>query len=151
MNDSTTLAPEPVLVERLVQQHGARWIDTGTVDDWAGGAGDRVLFFGGDPVRFPEVLDVAVVLPELQRQFGGRFTVGVVRREAEDTIAARYAAQRRPSLVFLRDGRYVGVIAGMLDWDDYLQRVAALLAAAPSRVPGVGIPVVAGGGQGACH
>lgn len=145
----------PPLVEALVSRHGATWVDLANVADWAAGPGDRVLFFHGDPIRFPECLDVAVVLPELQRHFGGRFVAGVVRREDEDAIAARYAVQRWPSLVFLRGGQYVGLVAGMLDWDVYLQQVGALLAAPPSRVPGVGIPVVAAGASAAsdrsCH
>lgn len=150
----TPASAEPALVERLVAQFGASWVDASNVDDWTNGPGDRVLFFGGDPIRFPEVLDVAVVLPELQRHFDRRdqrFAIGVVRRAGEDAIAARYAAQRRPSIVFVRGGAYVGAIAGMLDWDDYVRRLSTLLDAAPTRVPGVGIPVVASGAGGGCH
>ena len=62
--------PPPALVERLVHDFGARWVDEGTVDDWAAEGGDRVLLLAGDPVQFPEGLDVAVVLPELRRSVG---------------------------------------------------------------------------------
>jgi hydrogenase-1 operon protein HyaE len=142
-------AQEPPLVQRLVHQFGARWVSPATLDAFASQPGDQVLFFSGDPVRFPECLDVAVVLPELQRAFPGRFGVGVVLRQGEDEVARRYGAQRWPSLVFLRDGKYVATIAGMLDWTDYLARVADALAAPVSRPP---IPLLGAGAAGsACH
>lgn len=143
------------LVARLVCHHGAQWVDRDNHRAFAAGAGDRVLFFTGDAVRFPESLDVAVVLPELMaalRRPDGHapFTVGVVCRRDEDEIARAWAAQRWPSLVFLRDGGYVGAVAGMHDWVDYVARVRDLLAAPTTRVPGVGIPVVAASAAG-CH
>lgn len=145
-------AAVPALIARLVEQHGAAWVDGNSIDDFLAQSGDRVLFFAGDPVRFPECLDVAVVLPELQRVFAGRFQIGVARREDEDALARRFGSQRWPALIFLRDGRYVTTVAGMLDWDVYLARVTEALAMAPSRAPTIGIPVV-GSGTAApgCH
>lgn len=140
---------EPPLVCRLVEAHGARWVTPETLAEFAAQPGDQVLFFSGDPVRFPEGLDVAVVLPELQRSFPGRFGIGAVARAGEDAVAAAYGVQRWPSLVFLRDGRYVATIAGMLDWTDYLARVAEALDTAPRRPP---IPLAAAGGSASgCH
>ena len=43
--------------------------------------------------------------------------------------------------MLLKDGRYVGAIEGLRDWDVYLELLDGLLAAAPSRPPTVGIPV----------
>ena len=141
------------LIEQLVERHGAAWVDEQTVDAWKAGPGDRVLFFAGDPVRFPECLDVAVVLPELQRSFPGRFIVGVARREVEDAVARRFSSQRWPALMFWRDGQYVTVVAGMHDWDVYLKLIEQALAMPTSRLPGIGIPVVAAGsgGDSSCH
>jgi hydrogenase-1 operon protein HyaE len=131
------------LVARLVSQHGAQWVGLDTLETWLAGPGDRVLFFHGDALRFPEGVDVAVVLPELQRAFPCRFAIGVATRADEDTLAARFGANRWPSLLFLRDGQYVSLVAGMLDWTDYLARVAEALALPVRRTPGVGIAVVA--------
>ena len=139
---------EPPLVQRLVSDHGATWVTPEPLAAFAEQAGDRVLFFSGDPVRFPECLDVAVVLPELQRSFPGRFQVGVVRRDGEDEVARRYGAQRWPSLVFVRDGRYVATVAGMLDWTDYLARVAEALDTPTSRPP---IPLMGASSGPSCH
>ncbi len=136
------------LVARLVTHHGACWVDSATLDGFLAEPGDRVLFFHGDPVRFPECLDVAVVLPELQAAFPGRFSVGVVSREDEDAVARRFGATRWPSLLFVRDGRYVTVVAGMLDWTDYLQQVAQALTMPPSRPP---IALASAQASPSCH
>jgi hydrogenase-1 operon protein HyaE len=133
------------LIERLAEAHAR--VDIETVP----AAGEQVLLLAGDPVRFPEAVDVAVVLPELQRACGGRFAIGVVERKDEDAMARRYGVQRWPSLVFLRDGGYLDTIAGMHDWDEYLRLAAQALARSPSRPPGVGIAVVATGAAPACH
>lgn len=150
---TTTTLTDPAtgaapLVARLVEQHGASWVDRESLDAFLAVPGDRVLFFHGDPVRFPEGVDVAVVLPELQAAFPGRFSVGVVGRPDEDAVARRFGSTRWPSLVFLRDGRYVTTIAGMLDWADYLPRVAEALAMPSSRAP---IALVSGDAGPSCH
>jgi hydrogenase-1 operon protein HyaE len=149
----STDATLPPLVERLVAEHGASTIDTDSLERFVAQPGDRVLFFSGDPVRFPEGLDVAVVLPELQAAFPGRFEIGVVQRHCEEAVARRYGSQRWPSLVFLRNGEYVTTVAGMHDWTDYVERVGAALDMPASRAPTIGIPlVVAGSSTGAsCH
>lgn len=140
------------LVERLVEQFGATWVDETSIDAWAAQGGDRVVLFAGDPVQFPEGLDVAVVLPELQRSLPGRFQVGVVPRDREDAVARRFGSQRWPTLLFLRDGQYVTTLSGMHDWDVFVERVSQALAMPVSRAPTIGIPVVSATAGGAsCH
>lgn len=140
-----TLAGTPPLIARLVEQHGAVWLDADEAGANALAAltGDVVLLIAGDAQRFPECLDVAVVLPELLRAFPGRLRIAVAEAHSEDALARRYGATRRPSLVFLRGGQYVTTVAGMLDWDDYLAEVAHALQMPVTRAPGIGIPVVA--------
>lgn len=137
-----TVPSTPPLMQRLVDKFDACWVDDTSGNAFLEQAGDCVLFIAGDPVRFPECLDVAVVLPELQKQFADGFRVAVAVREAEDALARRYGATKRPSLVFLRDGQYVTTVTGMLDWDDYVRAVGLALTAPVSRVPGIGIPLV---------
>lgn len=139
------------LIERLVEQFGATWVDETSIDAWAAAGGDRVVLFAGDPVQFPEGLDVAVVLPELQRSLPTRFEIGVVPREKENALARRFGSQRWPTLLFLRDGRYVTTLSGMHDWDVFVERMAQALAMPISRAP-IGIPVVSATAGGAsCH
>lgn len=144
--------PHAPLVQRLARDFGATWVDENSVADWTAGGGDRVVLLAGDPVRFPEGVDVAAVLPELIKAFPQRFAVAVVPRDSEDAVARRYGSQRWPTLLFFRDGQYVTAIAGMQDWEVYLAGVAAALAMPPSRPPTIGIPVVSQtGGGSSCH
>lgn len=145
-----TLPSTPPLVARLVEAHGAAWVDAANCESVVA-QGNWVVFIAGDAIRFPECLDVAVVLPELQRHAGNAFRIAVATLQDEDAIARRYAAQRRPALVFLRDGNYVTNVSGMLDWDDYIKAVDDALAMPASRVPGVGIPVVSATAGSGCH
>lgn len=139
------------LVQRLARDFGAPWLDEHSVAAWVGGAGDRVLLLAGDPVRFPEGLDVAAVLPELMKAFAQRFSVAVVPRAHEDAVARRYGAQRWPTLLFFRDGQYITALPGMQDWEVYLQQVAQALSSPPSRPPTIGIPLVAQAPDSGCH
>jgi hydrogenase-1 operon protein HyaE len=149
---SDTTQVHAPLVQRLVREGAAVWVDESSVADWIAGGGDRVVLLAGDPVRFPEGVDVAAVLPELMKAFAQRFVVAVVPRESEDAVARRYGSQRWPTLLFFRDGQYVTAIAGMQDWDVYLSGVAAALAMPPSRPPTIGIPVVGQTAAGSsCH
>lgn len=159
MNDTTAMlvtpAPHsvasiPLQIARLVAQCGANWVNADNLDALLAQPGDTALFIPGDPLRFPEALDVAVVLPELQRSLKQRFRVAVAECDSEDALARRYGATRRPALVFLRDGQYVTNLSGMLDWDVYLVEVVRALALPVSRAPGIGIPLVAAG-AGACN
>lgn len=143
---------ESPLVERLARDCGATWVDDKSIDAWAALGGDRVVLFAGDAVRFPEGQDVAVVLPELQRAASRRFEIAVVPREKEDALARRYGSNRWPTLMFLRDGQYVTTLAGMHDWDVYVQEVERALAAPIARAPTIGIPVVsASATSSSCH
>lgn len=141
------------LVTRLVDRFGAHWVDRHNHDAFAAGSGTRVLFFSGDAVRFPESLDVAVVLPELQAALRShRFEVGVVVRIDEDLLARRWGSQRWPALVFVREGQYLATVSGMHDWTDFVARIQQAMQTLPTRAPGVGIPVVSAGAAGnGCH
>ncbi|MEW5881687.1 MAG: hydrogenase [Pseudomonadota bacterium] len=144
----------PPVVAKLASAPAAGWVDAGTLDDFLSVPGDAVLFIWSDPVRFPESLDVAVVLPELRAKFSDvtpRFRIGVVTAAAEDAIARRYGATRRPSLVFVREGSYVATIAGMHDWDDFVREVGLALEAPVSRAPRVPIVIAAHGTAPNCH
>lgn len=143
------MTPHP-LIERLLQQAACPAITTADLDLLLAQPGNMVLFCGGDPVQYPECLDVAVVLPQLQAAFPGRFRVAVASHELEPAMQTRYGFQRWPSLVILRDGQYVGTIQGMQDWSDYLQRMAELLDAPVTRAPSIGI-ALASATPSHCH
>lgn len=140
------------LFERLFAKHRFANIAGAEFDRFRPRAGHTLLFFSEDPGRFRETLDLAVILPELDRAFAGQFTVGVLLPEAARQIAPRYGFRRWPALVVLRDGAYVGAIDGLRNWDDYLGELATLLAAEPTRPPAIGIAVTtAGQSVGGCQ
>lgn len=143
-------APMHPLVRRLLELTSGVEVRPEDVEAFEAAGGDAVLFFGGDPVRFPEALDVAVVLPELIAAVGRPMHVGAVPREGEDAVARRYAVQRWPSLVFLRDGGYLGTVSGMQDWEPYVGALREVLAREPGKRPAPAIAIHAAGGP-ACH
>jgi hydrogenase-1 operon protein HyaE len=132
----------PVVVQRLVREHGARWIDRANLGELLQ-APVSVLFVVGDVVRHPEGLDVAVVLPELMRSFPERFVLGIARGADAEELAARFSVRAQPALLFFRAGAFVSAITGMHDWSVFVDKVRAALAAAASEVRH-GLPVVAG-------
>ncbi|MDD3528856.1 MAG: hydrogenase [Gallionellaceae bacterium] len=138
------------LLDRLAQTVGLVLKTEDDLDGWLAEPGNRVLFCGGNPVQYPECLDVAVVLPELLAIHRDRLQAAVLAPELEATAQARYGFNRWPSLVFLRDGAYLGTLSGMQDWIAYVARFCEILAAAPSRPPTVGIPVAAASST-SCH
>lgn len=138
------------LLDRLAQTVGLVLKTEDDLDGWLAEPGNRVLFCGGNPVQYPECLDVAVVLPELLAIHRDRLQAAVLAPELEAAAQARYGFNRWPSLVFLRDGDYLGTLSGMQDWIAYVARFCEILAAAPSRPPTVGIPVAAASSP-SCH
>ena len=128
-------------LSRLVSVHGVAEVGMAEFEDFVGGSGNSLLFFTGDPARYPESLDVAAILPELVKAFPNRFRVGLVRRESEVALQVKFGFGVWPALVFLREGGYLGVLTGMRDWDEYLAEIPALLAAPVSRPPSLGVAV----------
>jgi len=138
------------LIERLTIELGYPELDCDTVDEFTARHESCVLFFTEDPKAFQESNDVAVILPELVGAFDGRLVAAVVSRDAERILMKRYGITAWPTLVFLRHGAYLGAISRVQDWDYYLERIEAILAARPGKPPGVGIPVEGSAAPGGC-
>ena len=145
-------AVEYPLVAQLFWKHAFEEVTPATFAGWTQRPGRTVLLFIEDPGRSKETLDLAVIAPELVRAFPGRFRVGVLLPEAARELSVRYGFRSWPALVVLADGKYVGAIDGLRNWDEYLSELARLLDAAPTRPPTVGIAVRGGTeGGGTCH
>ncbi|CCE11064.1 Hydrogenase expression/formation protein hupG [Bradyrhizobium sp. STM 3843] len=116
---------------RAQRRGGLPEVDASNIDDFLAAAdragGVAVLFSAGDPVRFPEVLDVAIVLPELITAFQGRLHGAVIAREAEATLGERFGVRVQPSLIFCRGGETLGLIAKIQDWSVYVERISRLI------------------------
>lgn len=134
------------LIDRLMTELGYPEITLENHDAFVEQPGLNVLFFPGDPDTVKDATDVAVVLPELVAAFESRLNPGIVA----DTFGAgmklkrQYGFTHYPSLVFVRDGEYVGTITRIQDWGDYLAKISAMFTAPVRRAPGFSVPVVAG-------
>jgi hydrogenase-1 operon protein HyaE len=132
------------LIQRLLDDFGYPEVTLDSHAAFISQPGITVLFFAGDPKSFRETTDVAVVLPELVNAFQGVLTPGVIASDAERELQRHYGFPAWPALVFLRDGGYLGAIAGIQNWSEYLQQIDELIKAEVRRPPGFKIPVVAG-------
>ena len=136
---------EPPLVTRLVESLGATRLDEGSFDAFANAPGEAALFFTEDPARFREVLDVAVIVPELAAAATRRFRIGVLPPPLANARASTYGVRRWPALVFLRGGQWLGNVEGLRDWGEYLAAVNELLEGGVRPLPARVIPVAAAG------
>jgi hydrogenase-1 operon protein HyaE len=107
------------LIQRLYDDYGYPEVTLQTHDDFISQPGIAVLFFAGDPKLFRDTTDIAG--KALQQHYG-------------------FAAW--PSLVFLRDGGYLGCLTGIQNWSEYLQAISDLVVADVQQPQGLGIPVV---------
>ena len=145
-------ATEYPLIAQLFGKHGFAEVTKANFAAWTQAIGRSLLLFIEDPGRYKETLDLAVIVPELCRAFPGRFEVGVLLPDAAREIAVLYGFRRWPAFVILADGKYVGAVDGLRNWDEYLAEVGHLLDATPTRPPTLGIAVRGGGeGAGSCH
>ena len=134
---------KPPLIARLTNELGYPLADADNFDALVKKLPFAVLFFTEDAKRFPETLDVAVILPELIKKFPELSPV-VVDQGAEKALQGRYNFSIWPALVFLKEGRYLSAITKVQDWGVYCHEIPKILALEPRRDPGIGIPVVAG-------
>ena len=69
---------EPPLITSLVNLHGAARLDEASFGAFVATPGEAVLFFTEDPMRFREVTDLAVILPEIRAAASRPFRIAVL-------------------------------------------------------------------------
>ncbi len=139
------------LLERLRAQSKIILLDEDGLEAFVMAGGDGMVLFTQEPDQQPETWDVAVILPEVLKLTGDRLRAAIISPDLARKEKARYGITRWPSLVFVRDGAYVGVIDGMRNWDEYLCEISSMLEKPVGRPPSIGIPVMAVGEPSACH
>ncbi|OAF04288.1 hydrogenase accessory protein [Bradyrhizobium centrolobii] len=106
-------------------------VDATTVDLFLNGTDEAgvvaVLLSAGDPSRFPEAVDVAVVLPELIDAFAVRLRGALIARDAESELGKRFGVRVQPTLIFVAGGETLGLIAKIQDWSVYVDRISKLI------------------------
>ncbi|WP_425101321.1 hydrogenase accessory protein [Tropicibacter sp. S64] len=117
------------LIDRLTTEIGWPKLDTQeALDAFLAAPGVHALFVPGDPSRNLESADVAIILPELKQAFQGRFDCAVVGDAIETALREETKVLKTPSLIFYREGRFLAGIPKVRDWDDYMSRIAQILA-----------------------
>jgi len=134
------------LIDRLLQELNYPEITLDNHDAFVELPGLNVLFFPGNPDTVKDATDVAVVLPELVATFAPQLNPGIITDTygTGQKLKQKYGFSHYPSMVFIRDGEYVGTISRIQDWADYLSKINVLLESPARRPPGFSIPVVAG-------
>ena len=135
--------PEPALVTRLVEELGATRLDDASFNAFAVLPAETVLFFTEDPQRFKEVLDLAVIVPEIRSAAARPFRIGVLPPPLANAKASTYGVRRWPALVFLRDGAWLGNIEGLHEWTDFVALADELLKGEARPLPPKVIPLAA--------
>jgi hydrogenase-1 operon protein HyaE len=122
------------LIDRLSQRFGYPVLDASTLDAFLDHDGASVLFFSGDPAKYPEADDVAVILPELMARFAGRARAAVIARAAEMELQPRFGFLQWPALAVCDRHRCRGTISRVRDWSEYLEEFERLLPAGARRI-----------------
>lgn len=120
------------LLNRLTQELGYQQIHEHDLDDFLLKQPFSLLFFAGSPDRFPETLDVAVILPELIKVFPD-FQPALVDAASAGHLQQRYGFTLWPTLVFLHQGQCLGQLSRVQNWDVYLKTIQGWLDALPAQ------------------
>jgi hydrogenase-1 operon protein HyaE len=135
------------LVQNMIEHHGYPVLTEATLTDFLESRGEVVVFFTENADKFPETNDVAMILPELVKAFGGRFSAAVLALADQRKLQMQYGFREWPTLVFLRNGDYLGAISRVQDWNVYLSEINRILTSTPSTPPDFLLPVT---GAGCC-
>ncbi len=129
------------LIESMIEQYEYPIISKENLDEFAASHEIVVLFFTENAQRFPEANDVAIILPELVKTFDGKFSAAVVAFADQRQLQMCYGFREWPTLLFLKNGEYLGVISQVQDWGYYLEEINQILASEPSKPPRVVVPI----------
>lgn len=141
--------PSP-LIKNMIKEYNYPVLDMDNFDDFVNAQQECVLFFTENPTRFPESDDVCMILPELVKEYGYRFNAAVIDQTAQRKLQGRYDFKEWPSLVFLREGKFLGVISRVQDWNDYIFKINNLLTSETKPTPGIGIVVEQSNNPASC-
>ncbi len=132
----------------MLEKHAYPVLDEDSIDEFLHSRDEAVLFFSGNPHQFPKSNDLADILPELIKAFGGRLQAALIIQESQHRLQRRYGFAAWPALVFLRRGAYLGAITQLQNWEDYLREIRRILDSEPVKAPGFKIPVVGESARG---
>lgn len=117
------------LITRLTTEFDYPNLQTmGDVAAFTEAPGFHAVFVPGDVSRNLETPDVAIILPELRQAFQGRFDCAVAADSIESELREATKVRKTPSVLFYRDGQFIGGIPKVRDWSEYIERITQILA-----------------------
>lgn len=128
------------LLQSVIARHGYAVVGEADWSTFAARHEHVMLLIAGDAARLAESDDLAAILPELVKVFGHVLTPAVAAKEAERLFQRRFRFAAFPALVLVRRGEYLGAIARVRDWADYLAEIPEILARLPSEPPPFKLP-----------
>jgi len=128
--------PSPI-IENMLAKTGLPRLTEATFIEFTRSAPKAVVFFSESPQKYPESNDVAMVLPEIIKEFPD-IAGAIAAAESEHQLQKRFDFTVWPALAFFKEGQYVGAITGIQNWDDYLAEIAKLM----SKEVGNAIPAI---------
>ena len=129
------------LIDQVIEQQQYPVLNKDSYDEYINSQEFSMIFFAGDPKRYPETNDVVIVLPELEKAFVDQFSIAVIEEGSERLLAKKYGFTVWPTLVFLKKGKFLGMISRIQDWSDYMNEIPVILSKKPTYAPSVGISV----------
>jgi len=129
-----------VLIKKMTEQYKYQVLNEDNIDQFIKSHENCILFFAENPVRYPESDDVAMILPELVKEYGYRFTAALIEQKSERVLQRRFGFVRWPTLVFLKKGQMLGYISKVQNWNEYIIKINDLLTAKPK--PLLDIPLI---------
>lgn len=116
-------------LKRTIRRSGWDELDAKGIDAFLAEDSPAVLFFAGDTSKRPEADDIAVILPEIQKEFGGAFRVGVIGQEDGEELRTRFGVQFLPTLCLMRGAHTVSSLPRVRSWAEYRTHFQTFLVA----------------------
>lgn len=114
------------IIDNMVEKNAVPYIKADNYQSFINNNEFAVLFFAGDPKRYPETNDVAMVLPEIVKEFKS-MACAIVDESFEQELQNQFDFTRWPALAFFTNGQYQGAITGIQNWEDYLQQIPKII------------------------
>lgn len=87
-----------------------------------------LVLLQSDPDKHPEVADSWVIIPEILKQYPATsYTAAFADSEQSELISREYRTLKYPALLFFRQHCFVGSLVGIHSWQEYSEKVSALL------------------------
>lgn len=129
-----------LLLQRLRSQAKFALLDEEGLESFVMAGGDGMVLFTQEPEQQSEVWNIVAILHEVLKRNGDALRAAVITPELARKEQARFGITHWPSLVFVREGRYVGAVDDLRNLDEFALEIAAMLEKTASIAPSAGIP-----------